>query len=349
MSNLHCQLVQQSDHLSGMMTNYADKELVWQNKLDDKNTNVDNLMQKVELDDAKYSAQQIKLKTLSVKQEIAIMTKVKDEGLAEREELISEQNDTIGKHSMELEQQQKECWESYMHLNKDLIEMKEELVVARQEMSNLNNQQSYLLSTEMDDDLKLENILAYRKRIDWKNVHKLLELDNKMVKEKLNDAEELAQQQQQLKMQHLTVEEELKLSDEKIVESKCQIEADKDAASTVEYKENQKSLPKQHAETTALPREGINKIESDDEATALPQEGINKIESDDKEKIADSKCPTEANNDGDFILEKKENQNFLHKQHAGTTALPQDATSEVERCDPIYIPIISDSCKEVSH
>ena len=280
MSNLHCQLVQQSDHLSGMMTNYADKEWLWQNELDDRNTNVDNLMQKVELDDAKYSAQQIKLKTLSVNQEIAIMTKVKDEGLAEREELISEQNDTIGKHSMELEQQQKECWESYMHLNKDLIEKKEELVVARQEMSNLNDQQSHLLSTEMDDNLKLENTLAYRKRIDWKNVHKLLELDNEMVKEKLNDAEELTQQQQQLKMQHLTVEEELKLSDEKIAESKCQIEADKDAASTVEYKENQKSLPKQHAETTALPREGINKIESDDEATTLPREGINKIESD---------------------------------------------------------------------
>ena len=349
MSNLHCQLVQQSDHLSGMMTTYADKERALQNELDDKNTNVDNLMQKVELDDAKYSAQQIKLKTLSVKQEIAIMTKVKDEGLAEGEELISEQNDTIGKHSMELEQQQKECRESYMHmhLNKDLTEMEEELVVARQEMSNLNDQQSHLLSTEIDDNLKLENTLAYRKRIDWKNVDKLLELDNEMVKEKLNDAE--LTQQQQLKMQHLTVEEELKLSDEKIVESKCQIEADKDAASTVDYKENQKSLPKQHAETTALPREGINKIESNDEATVLPREGINKIESDDEEKIADSKYPIEANNDGDFILEKKENQNFLHKQHAGTTALPQDATSEVKRPDPIYIPIISDSCKEVSH
>ena len=344
MSNLHCQLIQQSDHLSGVMTNYADKEWALQNELDDKNTNVDNLMQKVELDDAKYSAQQIKLKTLSVKQEIAIMTKVKDEGLAEREELISEQNDTVGKHSMELEQRQKEYRELSMHLNKHLTEMREELVVARQEMSNLNNQQSYLLSTEMDDNQKLQNTLAIRKRIDDK-----LELDNEMVKEKLNDAEELTQQQQQLKMQHLTVEEELKLSDEKIVESKCQIDANKDATFTVEYKENQKSLPKQHAETTALPQEGINKIESDDEATALPWEGINKIESDDEEKIADSKYPIEANNDGDFILEKQDNQNFLHKQHAGTTALPLDATSEVERSDPIYIPIISDSCKEVSH
>ena len=322
MSSMHCQLVQQSDHLSGMITSYADKERALQNELDDKNTNVDNLMQKVELDDAKYSAQQIKLKTLSVKQEIAIMTKVKDEGLAEREKLMSEQNDTIGKHSMELEQRQKDCRESSMHLNKDLTEIKEELVVARQEMSDLNNQQSYLLSTEMDDNQKLQNTLAYRKSTDWGNVDKL-ELDNEMVKEKLNDAEELTQQQQQqLKMQHLTVEEEL--SDEKIVESKCQIEANKDAASTVEYKEK-------HAETTALPREGINKIESDDE-----------------EKIADSRCPIEANNDADFILEKKENQN-LHKQHAGTTALPQDATSKVERPDSIYIPIISDSCKEVSH
>ena len=334
MSSMHCQSVQQSDHLSGMMTNYTDKEWALQNELDDKNTNVDNLMQKVELDDAKYSAQQIKLKTLSVNQEIAIMTKVKDEGLVEREELISKQNDTIGKHSMDLEQRQKECRESSMHLNKDLTEMEEELVVTRQEMSHLNNQQSYLLSTEINDNnQKLQNTLAYRKSTDWGNVDKL-ELDNEMVKEKLNDAELT---QQQLKMQHLTVEEELKLSDEKIVESKCQIEADKDAASTVEYKENQKSLPKQHAETTALPREGINKIESDDE-----------------EKMADSKCPTEANNDGIFILGKKENQKFLHKQHAGTTFLPQDATSKppnklkAQRPD-FYIPIISDSCKEVSH
>ena len=339
MSNLHCQLVQQSDHLSGMMTSYADKEWALQNELDDKNTNVDNLMQKVELDDAKYSAQQIKLKTLSVNQKIAIMTKVKDEGLAEQEELISEQNDTIGKHSMELEQGQKECRESSMHLNKGITEMEEELVVARQEMSDLNNRQTYLLSTEMDDNLKLQNTLAYRKSIDWKNDNKL-ELDNETVKEKLNDAEELTQQQQQqLKTQHLTVKEEL--SDEKIVESnyKGQIEADKDAASTVEYKENQNSLPKQYAETTALPREGINKIESKDE-----------------EKIADSKCPIEANNDGVFVLEKKQNQNFLCKLHAGTTALPQDATNKVER--PAHdqnkaqrpdISIISDSCKEVSH
>ena len=182
MCNLHCQLVRQSDDLSGMMTSYVNKERALQNELDNKNANVDNLIQKVELDDAKYSAQQIKLKTLSVNQEIAIMTKVKDEGLAEQEELISEQNDTVGKHSMELEQQQKECRESSMHLNKDLTEMEEELVVARQEMSNLNNQQSYLLSTEMDDNQKLQNTLAIRKRIDRRNVDKL-ELDSEMVKE----------------------------------------------------------------------------------------------------------------------------------------------------------------------
>ena len=337
MTNLHCQLVQQSDHLSGMMTNYADKERALHNELDDKNTNVDNLMQKVELDDAKYSAQQIKLKTLSVKQEIAIMTKVKDEGLAEREELISEQNDTVGKHSMELEQRQKEYRESSMHLNKDLTEMKEELVVARQEMSDLNNQQSYLLSTEMDDNLKLQNTLADRKSTGWRNDKLELYNEFETVKEKLNDAEELTQHQQQLKMQHLTVEEDL--SDEKIVESKCQIEASKDAASTVEYKQNQYSLPKQHAETTALPREGINEIESDDE-----------------EKIVDSECTIEENNDGVFTSEKKENKKNLCKQHAGTTALPQDATSKVERPAPneaqrpdFYIPILSDSCKEVSH
>ena len=431
------------------------------------------------------------MKNVSVKQELAtkeMMTKAKDEALAEQEELITEQNGTISKYSIELEELQKEhreLSEKTMHLNNDLIEKEEELVVARQEISNLNNQlaqQSYQPNTETVD-----NTLADRKSINWRIVDKL-ELDNEMFKAKLRDAEELIEQ---LKMQHLTVKEQPTKDDEekeveskhpieanndgassveskgnqnslpkqhadittllqdttnkaesdddeKIVESKHQIEASNDEASTLE--KNQNSLPKQHADTTALPQEGVNKVESDGdekivesecqievnndgasalekienqnslpkrnfetlalsqeavnkvesdddddekiveskcqieanndaafsvhmeskenqnslpkqhaELTALPQEGIYKVESDDDEKIVESKCQIEANNDGASALRKIENQNSLPNQHAETTAVPQEATNKMERPDCSYILIISDSCKEVSH
>ena len=81
-----------------------------------------------------------------------------------------------------------------------------------------------------------------------------------------------------------------------------------------ESKENQNSLPKQHADTTALTQVEVNKVESDDDA-----------------KIVESKCQTEANNDGASALGKIENQNSLPNQHAETTAVPQEATSKVER------------------
>ena len=187
-------------------------------------------------------------------------------------------------------------------------------------------------------------------------------------------------------------------NDEKIVESKCQIEANDDGASALEKKENQNCLQKQNGETVALSQEAVNKVESDDDETiveskcqikankdaassvhveskenqnslpkqhadtiALPQEGINKVESDDDAKIVESKCQIEANNDGASALGKIENQNSLPNQHAETTAVPQEATSKVERpaapnkaqtpdyYNIIYIPIISECCKEVSH
>ena len=101
---------------------------------------------------------------MSVKQELAtkeMMTKVKGEALAEREELIFKQNDTIKKHSIELKELQKnhqELSEKTMCLNNDLIEKEEEVVVARQEISDLNNQlaqQSYQLNVEIADKQKL--------------------------------------------------------------------------------------------------------------------------------------------------------------------------------------------------
>ena len=173
--------------------------------------------------------------------------------------------------------------------------------------------------------------------------------------------------------------------DEKIGESKCQIEPNSDQNFSVESKENQNSLPKQNAEIAALSQEEIHKIDSDDDeeckcqikanndggssvyleskenqislpkqhakTTALSQEGVNKVEStsDDDEKIVESKCQIEANKDGSSALGKIENQNSLYNQHAETTAGPQEATNKVERSEAQTIPIISDSCKEVSH
>ena len=56
-SNLNDQFAQQSDHLNGMMTSYADKERALQSELDDKNYNIDDLqtdivMLKAELNDS---------------------------------------------------------------------------------------------------------------------------------------------------------------------------------------------------------------------------------------------------------------------------------------------------------
>ena len=372
MSDLNNQLAQQTDHLNGMMTSYADKERALQNELDDKNYNIDDLqadivMLKAELNDAKYSVQQLKLKNVSVKQELAtkeMMTKAKDEALAEREELITEQNGTISKYSIELEElhkQHQELSEKTMHLNNDLIEKEEELVVARQEISDLNNQlaqQSYQPNTKTVD-----NTLADRKSINWRIIDKL-ELDNEMFKAKLHDAEELIEQ---LKMQHLTLKEQLAKDDEeKKAESKHPIEANNDGDSSVESKENKNSLPKQHADITTLLQDTTNKAESDDDGkiveskhqieasndeastleknqnslpkqhadtTALPQEGVNKVESDGDEKIVESKCQIEANNDGASALEKIENQNSLPKQNGETAALSQEAVNKVESDD----------------
>ena len=390
-SDLNNQLAKQSDHLNGMMTSYADKERALQNELDDKNYNIDDLqadivMLKAELNDAKYSVQQLKLKTVSVKQELAtkeMMTKAKDEALAEREELISEKNDTIMKYSIELEELQKErqeLSEKSMHLNNDLIEKEEELVVARQEISDLNNQlapQPYQLNAKIADKQNLQNTMANKKSINWRIVDKL-ELDNEMFKAKLHDAEELIEQ---LKMQHLALKEQLTKDDEeKEAESNYPIEVNNDGASSEKNKENQNSLPKQHAETTTLLQDTTNKVEIDDDkkiveskhqieasndeastleknqnslpkqhadTTALPQEGVNKlkVESDGDEKMVESNCQIEANNDGasSVHMECEENQNSLLKQHADTTALPQEGINKVK--SDYDVKIVESKCQ----
>ena len=73
-------------------------------------------------------------------------------------------------HSMELKEWEKECLElskKAMHLDKDLAEKEEELVVARQEMSDLNNQLvqqsdhlSGMLTNYVDKERALQNELG---------------------------------------------------------------------------------------------------------------------------------------------------------------------------------------------
>ena len=74
MSNLHHQMVQQSDVLSTAMTSYAEKEQIFQSVLADKERIIDELQSDVEiytakLNDVKDSKQQLKTEQLSVKQE----------------------------------------------------------------------------------------------------------------------------------------------------------------------------------------------------------------------------------------------------------------------------------------
>ena len=265
-----------------------------------------------------------------------------------------------------------------MHLNNDLIEKEEELVVARQEISDLNNQlaqQPYQLNAKIADNQNLQNTMANKKSINWRIVDKL-ELDNEMLKAELHDAEELIEQ---LKMQHLALKEQLTKDDEeKEAESNYPIEVNNDGASSEKNKENQNSLPKQHAETTTLLQDTTNKVEIDDDkkivkskhqieasndeastleknqnslpkqhadTIALPQEGVNKVESDGDEKMAESKCQIEANNDGasSVHMESEENQNSLPKQHAETTALPQEGINKVK--SDYDVKIVESKCQ----
>ena len=90
-----------------------------------------------------------------------------------------------------------------------------------------------------------------------------------MVKAKLHDAEELIEQ---LKVQHLAVKEQLTKDDEeKVIESKYPTEANNDGTSSVENKENQNYLPKQHMETTTLLQDTTNKVENDDDDENIVQ------------------------------------------------------------------------------
>ena len=343
MSNLHCQLVQQSDHLSGMMTSYADKEQALQNELDDKNTNIDNLhadnaLLKGKLDDAKHVIQQLK-----------------------------------SQHSVELEQWQKErleLLEKSMHLNKDLVEKEEELVVARQEMSNLNNQlakQSDHLNGMMTSYADKER--ALQNELDDKNTNiDHLHDDNVMLKAELDDAKYVIQE---LKVKHLMELEEWEKQRLELLEKSMHLNKDlveKEEELVVARQEisdlnnqlaqqlhqlNAEIADKQNLQNTLADRKSINwrivdKLELDNEMVKAKlhdaEELIEQLKmqhlvvkeqltKDDEEKVIESKYPIEANNDGASSMENKENQNSLPEHHVETTTLLQDTTNKVESDD----------------
>ena len=226
MSNLHHQLSHQSDLLSATMTSYADKQQAFQYVLADKEKiidelQVDNERYKVELNDAKDFIQQLKMSHLSEKQELADSEKemmeemrIKDEALAELLiELVMKQNCldiTVSRHSIEMEKWQKEGQEQsnkILTLQNEIVE-REELVVIKKKISELNDQltkQSDLLSAEMADKQKLQNVLASKEKINWRVVDKL-EADKEMYEAQLIDAKDLIQQ---LKMEQISTNQQL--------------------------------------------------------------------------------------------------------------------------------------------
>ena len=226
MSNLHHQLSHQSDLLSATMTSYADKQQAFQYVLADKEKiidelQVDNDRYKVELNDAKDFIQQLKMSHLSEKQELADSEKemmeemrIKDEALAELLiELVMKQNCldvTVSRHSIEMEKWQKEGQEQsnkILTLQNEIVE-REELVVIKKKISELNDQltkQSDLLSAEMAEKQKIQNVLASKEKINWRVVDKL-EADKEMYEAQLIDAKDLIQQ---LKMEQISMKQQL--------------------------------------------------------------------------------------------------------------------------------------------
>ena len=226
MSNLHHQLSHQSDLLSATMTSYADKTQAFQYVLADKEKIIDELQAdndryKAELNDTKDFIQQLKMSHLSEKQELADSEKemmeemrIKDEALAELLiELVMKQNCldvTVSRHSIEMEKWQKEGQEQsnkILTLQNEIVE-REELIVIKKKISELNDQlikQSDLLSAEMADKQKLQNVLASKEKINWRVVDKL-EADKEMYEAQLIDAKDLIQQ---LKMEQISMNQQL--------------------------------------------------------------------------------------------------------------------------------------------
>ena len=238
LTELKEELIEQSDHLSAEI---ADKQTM-KAKLADKEQMVDKLQADVamyenELHNTKDSLSQVKIEWSFMKQELVDNEKamrIKDEALAElRKELIIKQNcldDIVSRHSTELEGWQKECQEQsdkMLILQKAITENKEELVVTKKQISDLNDQlaeQADLLNTEMAEKQKIQEVLtSCKEKINWRMVDKL-EADKDMYRSQLIDAEDLIQQ---LKMEQSStrqqLEQEVEEKGEELVITKSEI------------------------------------------------------------------------------------------------------------------------------
>ena len=217
MSNIHHQLIQQSDLFRATITSYADKEKAFQCMLADKERTIkqlqiDNETFKKELSKAEEAVEQLKISHSSeLADSIAVMDekmRVKDEALNKlKEELTIKQNSldvALSRHSTESDEWQKQTQEQLdkiITLEKEVAEKEEKLILTRNETFDLSNQlaiQSDLLSAEIAEKQEIQNVLINQEKTSTINQRSLdkLEMDNKMYKAELDDAKDLIQQLQ---------------------------------------------------------------------------------------------------------------------------------------------------------
>ena len=216
MSNLHHQLMQQSDLFSTTMKDYAEKEKTFESMLVDKQRIIDTLQSDIEmyttkLNDSKDLMQQLKTEQLSEKQQLEkeMMEKLemKDKALAALEEqLIAKQSildDTVSRHSVELMTLKKNFEDqsnSYSTLQREIAEKEAELVATRKEISDLNDklmQQSDLAACTQTMKLALTD----KERI-------ISDLKEDIVKQQ-TEASNTKHQMSQLEREYLSVKQEL--------------------------------------------------------------------------------------------------------------------------------------------
>ena len=216
MSNLHHQLVQQSNHLSTTMMDYADKEKAFEHMLVDKQRIIDTLQSDIEmytakLNDSKDLMQQLKSEQLSEKQQFEkkMMEKLemKDKALtALEEQLIAKQSildDAVSRHSVELMAWKKNFEEqsnSYSTLQREITEKEEELFATRKEISDQNDklmQQSDLAACTR----AMKLVLTDKDKI-------ISELKEDIIKQQ-TEANNIKHQLSQLEREYLSVKQEL--------------------------------------------------------------------------------------------------------------------------------------------
>ena len=210
MSNLHHQMVQQSDVLSAAMTSYAEKEQIFQSVLADKERIIDELQSDVEmytakLNDVKDSKQQLKTEQSSVKQEQEIEKEMtekireKDEALAElKEQLTAKQSildAAVSRHSVELrewEKQSAEQSDKIVTLQQEVAEKEEELDATRNDLQSAAYTQSLehtLADKERIIDQLKEDITTYQSEANDIKYHmSQLEKECSSVKQELDDS-----------------------------------------------------------------------------------------------------------------------------------------------------------------